>query len=184
MSDESVPANDVPFKKAYFSALNKKYPSDRNIEESKRVVSALNKDFSNEHLENLSALFKAIPTAGFDPDSPERMLPHLFGDKWTPLLMMIISTGTIRYAALKRSVSVFSNGDEISKFMLTKKLRELERNGLLIRRQTDDVPPKVDYTLTALGYGVIDKLIGLFGYIHVHTAEINAARAIYDSKEK
>lgn len=186
-----MPVNIYPYKKAYFSALTERYPGNRAAEEGDEEfrtlnlnLEALGKDFSADHMESIAALFSCIPRSAFDLDSPNRMLPHLFGDKWTPLLMMIMSTGSIRYAALKRTVNVFLGGEEISKFMLTKKLRELERNGLLIRRQTEDVPPKVDYTLTELGYNIIGKLMELFGYIYSQSGAINSARKAYDQQIK
>ena len=64
------------------------------------------------------------------------------GDKWSMLIVMILSNGARRFSELKREI------DGISQRMLTLSLRGLERDGLVTRTVTPTIPPRVDYELT------------------------------------
>jgi len=67
------------------------------------------------------------------------------GGKWKPIIMYLISKGGNRFGILQRGI----NG--ISKQMLTKQLRELEKDGILHREIYAEIPPRVEYSVTALG---------------------------------
>jgi len=72
---------------------------------------------------------------------------ELLSGKWKPrLLWKFYKQGTLRYGELKRATP------EITAKMLTQQLRELERDGLLIRKVYAEVPPKVEYALSDFGY--------------------------------
>ncbi len=80
---------------------------------------------------------------------------NLIGEKWKFLIIRDLIEGKKRFSELKRNI------DSISQKVLTQNLRSLEENGLLTRTIYPEVPPKVEYELTALGYGlkpVIDAL--------------------------
>lgn len=80
------------------------------------------------------------------PDCPVEMTLQLIGDKWKVLIMRDLLTGTKRFGELKKSVG------NISQKVLTSNLRAMEESGLLTRKVYAEVPPKVEYTLTDLGY--------------------------------
>ncbi|MDR3527111.1 MAG: helix-turn-helix domain-containing protein [Rhizomicrobium sp.] len=99
------------------------------------------------------------------------------GDKWSVLVIMILSRGTRRFSDLKRDIG------GISQRMLTMCLRGLERDGLVKRTVFPVVPPRVEYELTALGRSLCEPVLALGSWARSHIAEIDAARMAFDSKE-
>ena len=91
----------------------------------------------------------ASTTAGVYDDKTQCPILHVFrriGGKWKlPILWHLADQDTVRYNELKRSVRGVTN------MMLTKCLRELEDYGLVTRRQYNEVPPRVEYSLTERG---------------------------------
>ncbi|MBV8173110.1 MAG: helix-turn-helix transcriptional regulator [Verrucomicrobia bacterium] len=84
----------------------------------------------------------------------------VIGGKYKPLLLYYLQEdGVLRFGELRRIVS------DASKKMLTQQLRELERDGLVLRRVYQQVPPKVEYSLTERGRGLqsVLKEMGLWG---------------------
>jgi DNA-binding HxlR family transcriptional regulator len=85
---------------------------------------------------------------GWDPyaaDCPSRRLLDRIGDRWTVLIVGALDDGPQRFSALATRVA------GISQKMLTQTLRSLERDGLVTRTVYPEVPPRVEYELTALG---------------------------------
>lgn len=99
------------------------------------------------------------------------------GDKWSVLVIMMLSRGTRRFSDLKREIG------GISQRMLTICLRGLERDGLVKRTVFPVVPPRVDYELTELGRSLCEPVMALGTWAITHMAEIDAARASFDVKE-
>lgn len=98
------------------------------------------------------------------------------GEKWSVLIIMMLSAGTRRFSDLKRDI------DGISQRMLTLCLRGLERDGLVKRTVFPVVPPRVDYELTPLGRSLTEPVVALGTWARNHIAEIDAARAAYDER--
>ena len=76
------------------------------------------------------------------------------GGKWKPIILYLISISTKeresnRFGVLHRGI------EGISKQMLTKQLRELEKDGIINRKIYPEIPPRVEYTLTALGKSLL-----------------------------
>ena len=71
------------------------------------------------------------------------------GGKWKPIILYLITKGANRFGMLQRGI----NG--ISKQMLTKQLRELEADGILNRKIYAEIPPRVEYSLTAVGESLL-----------------------------
>jgi DNA-binding HxlR family transcriptional regulator len=69
----------------------------------------------------------------------------VFGGKWKPLILYFISVDVNRFGLLQKMMP------DCSKRMMTKQLRELEKDGLVHRKVFAEVPPKVIYTLTEKG---------------------------------
>jgi DNA-binding HxlR family transcriptional regulator len=76
-----------------------------------------------------------------------------------------------RFSGLKRSIP------GISQRMLTATVRNLERDGLLTRHVYPEVPPRVEYQLTALGRGLMDPVRGLVTWLQSHWPAIRSACA-------
>jgi DNA-binding HxlR family transcriptional regulator len=98
------------------------------------------------------------------------------GDKWSVFVITLLGEGTMRFTELQRSI------EGISQRMLTLTLRQLERDGLVERVVYPVVPPRVDYSLTALGKTLIEPLVAVAGWADTHRGDIEAARAEYDSR--
>lgn len=81
----------------------------------------------------------------------------IVGQKWKlPIMWYLFDNQVIRYNELKRHI----NG--ITSMMLTKSLKELEGNKLITRRQYNEIPPRVEYSLTERGKGLIPALNELY----------------------
>ena len=79
------------------------------------------------------------------PACPVETTLTLIGDKWKVLILRDLLTGTKRFGELKKSIG------GVSQKVLTAQLRDMESSGLLIRTVYPEVPPRVEYSLTALG---------------------------------
>ena len=67
----------------------------------------------------------------------------IIGGKWKPLIIYNLKDGTLRFSEIMGRVQ-----PKITQRMLTKELREMETDGLVIRKVYPQVPPKVEYSLT------------------------------------
>ena len=109
----------------------------------------------------------------FDSHCPTRQVLDLIADKWTVLIIRRLVDGTLRFAQLRRSV------DGISQKVLTNILRSLERDGIVNRRIYASVPPRVEYSLTALGRSLCNLVEGICGWAEANIEEVQAAREVY-----
>jgi DNA-binding HxlR family transcriptional regulator len=101
------------------------------------------------------------------------------GDKWSVYVIHVLGdAGTLRFNALRSRV----NG--ISQRMLTVTLRGMERDGLVTRTVYPEVPPRVEYALTRLGATLRQLVRGLVEWSGAHLAEVDAARAAYDARNR
>ena len=82
------------------------------------------------------------------PDCPVEITLQLIGDKWKVLILRDLMPGTKRFGELKKSIGT------VSQKVLTAQLRQMEESGLLTRKVYPEVPPRVEYTLTELGYSL------------------------------
>lgn len=89
---------------------------------------------------------------------PVGLFLQLVGNKWKFLILRDLLTGTKRFGELRKSVGC-------SQKVLTDNLRELEENGLLIRKVYAEVPPRVEYTLSKTGQslGPVFQTIAAWG---------------------
>lgn len=98
------------------------------------------------------------------------------GDRWSVLVIISLSRyGTLRFNELKRNLG-------ISQRMLSRTLRELERDGLVNRTQYSTIPPKVEYTLTPLGESFREPVAQLGNWALENLATIDVAREAYDGQ--
>src|SRR5271163_2038242 len=92
------------------------------------------------------------------------------GDKWSVLIIMLLSDGPRRFNEIKRMVG------GISQRMLTLTLRGLERDGLVTRTVFPTIPPRVDYELTDLGRSLWPPVQSLNAWAMTHIADIEHSR--------
>ena len=82
------------------------------------------------------------------PACPVETTLTLISDKWKVLILRDLLPGTKRFGELKKSLG------HVSQKVLTSQLRQMEENGLLTRTVYPEVPPRVEYFLTDLGYSL------------------------------
>jgi DNA-binding HxlR family transcriptional regulator len=103
-----------------------------------------------------------------------RELLSRVGDKWSVLLISILSEGPKRFSEIKRMI------EGISQRMLTLTLRGLERDGLVTRTVYPTIPPRVDYELTSLGKTLQEPVCALAAWANDNYPEIKKSRDTYD----
>ena len=82
------------------------------------------------------------------PACPVETTLMLIGDKWKVLILRDLLTGTKRFGELKKSIG------HVSQKVLTAQLRAMEADGLVHREVFAEVPPRVEYSLTELGWSL------------------------------
>lgn len=90
------------------------------------------------------------------PACPVETTLMLISDRWKVLIIRDLLEGTKRFGELKKSIG------SISQKVLTANLRAMEESGLLTRKVYAEVPPKVEYTLTEIGYSlkpILDAMV-------------------------
>lgn len=89
----------------------------------------------------------------------------LISDKWKVLILRDLLPGTKRFGELKRSVG------NVSQKVLTAQLRQMEDSGLLVRKVYPEVPPRVEYALTDLGYSLKPILDAMLSWGEAYQAK-------------
>ena len=100
------------------------------------------------------------------------------GDKWTILLLRALNDKPMRFKELHRALP------GISQRMLTVTVRNLERDGLIIRTVYPTIPPRVDYELSALGHSLKGALEPIGKWVMEHRATIEQAQVNFDLANK
>ena len=98
----------------------------------------------------------------------------LLSSKWKVELLYLLARGIRRYSRL------YDNLRGASKKMLTDSLRSLERDGLVERHVYAEVPVRVEYSLTALGWSATELLTALADWADEHLITVEEARMRYD----
>ncbi|MER7281420.1 helix-turn-helix domain-containing protein [Dactylosporangium sp. NPDC000244] len=109
------------------------------------------------------------------PCSVEDVLDRV-GSKWSVSILVAAAPGPIRFSALERTIP------GISRRMLTLTLRNLERDGLVLRTSYPTVPPRVEYSLTPMALELQAALSALTTWAERHRADVAASRARYDER--
>jgi len=111
----------------------------------------------------------------FDPDCPTRLVLDRIGDKWTVLVVLLLSDGALRFTQLRGRLG------RVAPKVLTQTLRRMERDGLLTRQIYAEVPPRVEYALTSLGLSLTEPIAVLGDWAEAHIGQLTAAQAAYDT---
>lgn len=100
---------------------------------------------------------------------------RIISGKWKPLILYFLLRGPNRYGELRRAVR------DVSDKVLIQHLKELEADGVLIRTDYKEVPPRVDYALTPLGRSLAEALEPLCRWGTENLAEVHRIYAERDA---
>ena len=107
---------------------------------------------------------------------PSRTSLAKIANKWTAMIVISLSDGPARFGTIRHTVG------GISGKVLAATLRDLERDGVLTRTAYDEMPPRVDYELTALGQTLREPLAALGLWAEQHIEEVLDARDSFDQR--
>jgi DNA-binding HxlR family transcriptional regulator len=111
----------------------------------------------------------------FDPACATRLVLDRIGDKWTVMVVLLLSDGPLRFSELRDRIG------QVAPKVLTQTLRRIERDGLITREVFAEVPPRVEYTLTDLGHSLTGPIAAIGDWAETHLGEISAAQDAYDT---
>ena len=135
--------------------------------------------FAEDQIAEASETIAHPPEGPFDP-RVEALVNQLIGrvaDKWTMLLLEVLEEhGECRFTQLSRHLP------DISQKMLTQTLRQMEREGLIVRTVHAVVPPRVDYRLSDLGKSLGAAFCGVWVWAERNLATVEAARRAFDER--
>ncbi len=126
-------------------------------------------------------------TIAADHDYPENLDPRIealvtqviarVADKWTMIVLEVLSEhGELRFTRLGELCG------GVSQKMLTQTLRQMERDGLVVRTVHPVVPPKVEYRLTDLGASLSYAFCGVWVWAAKNVERIEASRRAFDAR--
>ena len=107
-----------------------------------------------------------------------RELLTKIGDKWTIFVILSLDLlgGRARFSELERAVA------GISQRMLSSTLKNLERDGMVIRELFPKVPPRVEYEITDLGKRLLGPTQGLVDFAKTNWEQVRQAQSRYDAR--
>jgi DNA-binding HxlR family transcriptional regulator len=130
------------------------------------------------------------PSTAADSAPPDELISDVFArgclsratledvaSKWGILALLALDEGDYRFNALRRRV------EGVSEKMLSQTLQTLERDGLVTREVHSTIPPRVEYSLTALGSEVARRMRDLADLLEASTTAVDAARIAYDARQ-
>ena len=107
-------------------------------------------------------------------DALVREIIERVADKWTMLVLEVLEEhGVVRFTRLGELVG------GVSQKMLTKTVRQMERDGLVTRTVYPVIPPRVEYQLTELGRSLGAAFCGVWIWAEAHWDEIERARKAF-----
>ncbi len=109
-----------------------------------------------------------------DAEREVRSILDRIGDKWSLLVISLLQSGTMRFMELRRDIG------PISQRMLTRTLRQLERDGLVDRKVLPVIPPHVEYTLTPLGQTLLVATRAIVAWASENRSAISISQERYD----
>lgn len=159
-------------------------PNDPLLDELRASLRRAN-DLYPLRTQALLRLGEDMVRADASPGSPSRETLERLGDRWSPLLLIVLSTGHYRHAELRRVITALtrlSSDSTITQRMLTLRLRVLERDGLVERTVGTGKVPSVEYRLTPLGDSLSAHLNELMSWCAAHGDRMRAAQQAFDER--
>ena len=96
----------------------------------------------------------------------------VIGGKWKPIVLWQLADGPRRFGELRRLVT------GISEKMLIQQLRQMELDGIVVREDFREIPPRVEYSLSEFGVSLGHALKPLCDWGREHTGRITKTRAV------
>lgn len=118
---------------------------------------------------------KILKKYGEAEHCPVRNVIDRIGDKWSVLVLMVLEEANVL-----RFNEIWGSIQTISQKMLTVTLKTLEADGLVKRTVYPQIPPKVEYELTARGKTLLPHLHGLVGWAKENMGEIKESRELFE----
>ena len=112
----------------------------------------------------------------YEVGSPTRLALNVLAHKWTLLIVLVLRGGPQRFTRLRSLVP------GVTSQVLRDSLRELERDGIVVRQEFAAVPPHVEYSLTELGASLCEPARAIRAWAEVHGPAVIAARRRYDNR--
>lgn len=109
---------------------------------------------------------------------PSRLVLEHVTSRWGVLVLAALRERSFRFSELRRHI------DGVSEKMLAQTLQTLERDGFVHRDAQPVIPPRVDYSLTAIGREVAEQVWGLARWVEAKVDDIEVAREAYDQRQK
>ncbi|WP_329303516.1 helix-turn-helix transcriptional regulator [Streptomyces sp. NBC_00659] len=107
---------------------------------------------------------------------PTSAVVDIVFSRWTtPILWTLNSHGRLRFVELERRIGT------ITPKVLTQRLRQLERDGMVVRTYHPEVPPRVEYDITELGRSLAPLFAHLAGWAAANLDKVEQARNDYDT---
>jgi DNA-binding HxlR family transcriptional regulator len=114
------------------------------------------------------------PANPYAADCPTRLVLDRIADKWTVLLLILLSRRSWRFNELRREIG------GLTQKMASQTLKGLERDGLVKRKVTPTVPVTVEYSITPLGRTLSDTVDNLRIWAEQHLPDVAKAQKLYD----
>ena len=113
-----------------------------------------------------------------EDDGVRRAVLAHAGSRWSLGILHALGVyGAMRHAEIKRQMT------GVTQRMLTKTLRAMERDGLLVRREFGEIPPRVEYELTPLGRELLIRMSPVWTWVVENVEDFRKARRIFDSQD-
>ncbi|MDX6261693.1 MAG: hypothetical protein QOH84_3381 [Kribbellaceae bacterium] len=109
-------------------------------------------------------------------DCPSRAILEHVTSRWGVLVLAALLERSYRFSELRRHVG------GVSEKMLAQTLQALERDGFVHRDAKPVIPPRVDYSLTALGRDVATQIHALAHWVEASVPEVLKANTTYDAR--
>jgi len=106
--------------------------------------------------------------------SPTRLALNVLAHKWTLLIVLALKRGPLRFTRLR------SLAPGVTSQVLRDSLRELERDGIVVRQEFVATPPHVEYSLTELGATLCEPARAIRAWAETNGPAVIAARQRYD----
>jgi DNA-binding HxlR family transcriptional regulator len=120
-------------------------------------------------------------TRALAPIDPEEACPiapvvDIVFSRWTtPILWSLNEFGRQRFGELERRIA------NITPKVLTQRLRQLERDGMIVRTYHAEIPPRVEYEISDIGRSLAPLFASLAGWASTNLGKVDQARQAYDA---